>query len=102
MRSVTRMVIAMRSAINLDEGRARRIRRAYQPVERTPAEKEDRERRQACLADRIDADLPTDEVRREAGESTVSLRGWFRQVTGLIVNLDSFLTGATSMQPGWS
>jgi hypothetical protein len=90
MRSVTRMVIAMRSAINLDEGRARRIRRAYQPVERTPAEKEDRERRKRVWLDRIDADLPTDEVRREAGEFHVSLR-LVRQVTGLIVNLDSFL-----------
>jgi hypothetical protein len=77
-------------AINLDQARTARRRRAYQPVDRTPAEKEDRERRKRLWLDRIDADLPTEESRSAARVFHVSLR-LLRQVTGLIVNLDSFL-----------
>jgi hypothetical protein len=84
------MGATMHSAINLDEGRVRRARRAYQPVERSDAEKESRERRKRLWLDRIDADLPSTEGRSDARKFHVSLR-LIRQISGLIVNLDSFL-----------
>jgi hypothetical protein len=77
------------SALNLDGVRARK-RQPYKPVDRTPAEKEDRERRKRLWLDRVDADLPSPEGRAAAAEFHVSLR-LARQLSGKIVNLDSFL-----------